>query len=100
MNAAATQCVRMVEVESTQVMSRRGFLTTAGAGVLGTTLAVRSDGRAPGAVRELLVYVGTFTSGKSVGIYLCRLDLGDGSLKHVSTTEGVVNPSYLTIDRA
>lgn len=71
-----------------------------GAGALGATLARRADGGAQGAVRELLVYVGTYTSGKSVGIYLYRLDLGDGSLKRAGTTEGVVNPSYLTIDRA
>ena len=50
--------------------------------------------------RELLVYVGTYTAGKSKGIYLYRLDLADGSLRHAGTTEGVVNPSYLTIDRA
>jgi 6-phosphogluconolactonase len=96
MNPAATQCVRMGEDTSKRETTRRGFLRAAGAGVLGATLA----GRAAGAVRELLVYVGTYTSGKSVGIYLYRLGLGDGSLKHAGTTEGVVNPSYLTIDRA
>ena len=36
----------------TRVVTRRGFLTAAGAGLLGV----------PGAVRELLVYVGTFMS--------------------------------------
>jgi 6-phosphogluconolactonase len=77
-------------------LTRRGFLAAAGAGVVGATLTRR----AAGAARELLVYVGTYTKGKSVGIYLYRLDLGDGSLKHAGTTEGVVNPSYLTIDRA
>ena len=75
-------------------------MAAAGAGVLGATLAGRAEGRVPGAVRELLVYVGTFTTGKSVGIYLCRLNLGDGSLELVGATEGVVNPSYLTVDRA
>jgi 6-phosphogluconolactonase len=81
-------------------MTRRNFLTAAGTGVLGATLTGRADGRAPKASRELLVYVGTYTSGKSVGIYLYRLDLGDGSLKHAGTTAGVSNPSYLTIDPA
>ena len=81
-------------------MTRRGFLMATGGGALGATLAGRADGSGPGAVRELLLYVGTYTKGKSVGIYLYRLDLGDGSLKHAGTTEGVVNPSYLTIDRA
>ena len=96
MNAAATQCVHMSEDKLKQEMTRRVFMATAGAGALGVTLG----GRAARAARELLVYVGTYTSGKSVGIYLYRLDLGDGSLKHAGTTEGVVNPSYLTIDRA
>jgi 6-phosphogluconolactonase len=77
-------------------IKRRVFLTTAGAGTLGAVLA----GRARASSRELLVYVGTYTSGKSEGIYLYRLDLADGSLKHAGTTAGVVNPSYLTIDRA
>ena len=46
---------------------------------------------------SLLVYVGTYTSGKSEGIYLYQLDLSAGELKHVATTKGVVNPSYLTL---
>src|ERR1044071_7521531 len=100
MNPAATQCLLMGEDTLKRALTRRWFLTAAGAGALGTTLARRADGREPGALRELLVYVGTYTKGKSVGIYLYRLDLGDGSLRHAGTTEGVVNPSYLTIDRA
>ena len=80
-------------------MTRRGFLTAAGACALGAAVVGRADGRAV-APRELLVYVGTYTSGKSVGIYLYRLDLGDGSLKHAGTTAGVSNPSYITVDRA
>ena len=92
----------MSDSEFKSGLTRRRFLTAAGTGMLGATLAGRVDGRAPEpvAARELLVYVGTFTTGKSVGIYLYRLDLSDGSLKHVGTTEGIVNPSYLTIDRA
>ena len=81
-----------------QDITRRRFLTAGGACALGATLAGRAARAAR--LREMLVYVGTYTSGKSVGIYLYRLDLGDGSLKQVGTTEGVVNPSYLTIDRA
>src|SRR5258708_12025014 len=44
---------------------------------------------------ELLVYVGTYTTGKSEGIYLYRLNLSSGDLKQVATTRGVVNPSFL-----
>jgi 6-phosphogluconolactonase len=89
----------MSDKELKRDMARRGFLTAAGAGALGATLAGRAHGRAA-AARELLVYVGTYTSGKSAGIYLYRLDLGDGSLRHSGMTGGVVNPSYLTLDRA
>jgi 6-phosphogluconolactonase len=46
---------------------------------------------------ELLVYVGTYTTGKSEGIYLYRLNLTSGELKHVATTRGVVNPSFLAL---
>src|SRR5258706_16080820 len=46
---------------------------------------------------ELLLYVGTYTTGKSEGIYLYRLNLASGELKHVATTSGVVNPSFLTL---
>ena len=51
----------------------------------------------PGPLKELLVYVGTYTSGKSEGIYLYRLDLNSGALSHVSTTKGVAEPSFLTL---
>ncbi len=88
----------MCEDHSEHGVTRRGFLKTAGACAVGATLAGRAEGHMTG--RELLVYVGTYTQGKSVGIYLYRLDLADGSLKHAGTTEGVVNPSYLAIDRA
>src|SRR6185437_158032 len=46
---------------------------------------------------KLRVYVGTYTGGKSEGIYLLELDLPSGAL----TTRGVagraVNPSFLAI---
>ena len=46
---------------------------------------------------ELLVYVGTYTSGKSEGIYLYQLSLASGELKHVTTSKGIKDPSYLTL---
>lgn len=52
-------------------------------------------------VKEMLVYVGTYTSGKSKseGIYIYKLDMETGALNHFSTVAGVVEPSYLTIDK-
>jgi len=82
--------------------TRRLFLRAAGSGAAGLVLA----GSAAGAVqrtarpRELLVYVGTYTSGRSEGIYLCRLRLDTGELRQTGVTRGVPNPSYLALDRA
>jgi 6-phosphogluconolactonase len=47
---------------------------------------------------ELLVYVGTYTNGKSEGIYVYRMDLTGGDLRHAATVKGVSNPSFLAID--
>jgi 6-phosphogluconolactonase len=79
--------------------ARREFLKFAGLGALGLTLSRLPFTRVLGAERagELLVYVGTYTTGKSEGIYLYRFDLSSGQLKHVATTSRVVNPSFLTL---
>jgi len=53
----------------------------------------------PPAARKLTVYVGTYTTGSSEGIYTCALDLTSGELSLVGTTKGVVNPSFLAIDQ-
>jgi 6-phosphogluconolactonase len=45
------------------------------------------------------VYIGTYTSGRSEGIYVCRLDLASGELRRINVAKNVVNPSFLTIDR-
>lgn len=49
-------------------------------------------------IHELTLYVGTYTSGKSEGIYLYRMNVETGELRHFSTVKGVINPSYLAID--
>jgi 6-phosphogluconolactonase len=41
--------------------------------------------------------VGTYTTGKSEGIYLYRLNLSSGELRHFATTRNVVNPSFLAL---
>lgn len=48
--------------------------------------------------KNYMMYVGTYTNGKSEGIYLYRLDPVTGALTHVHTTKGVTNPSFLAID--
>lgn len=83
--------------------TRREFVKTAGFATLGAVVASRethaltTDAAAP---REMFMYVGTYTSGKSEGIYLYRFNLADGSLARAGVTGGVSNPSYLTLDRA
>ena len=77
--------------------ARREFLRFAGLGALGLTLSELPFGRAPKRVGELMLYVGTYTTGKSEGIYLHRLNLSSGELKHAATTRGVVNPSFLAL---
>jgi 6-phosphogluconolactonase len=47
--------------------------------------------------KELMVYVGTYTAGKSKGIYAYRLDLTTGKLTPIGVTEGISNPSFLAI---
>jgi 6-phosphogluconolactonase len=77
---------------------RREFLQAAG--IAGVGLAL------PGVVfpslklergRQLPFFVGTYTSGKSEGIYSYSLNLESGELTHISTTKNVKDPSYLAI---
>jgi 6-phosphogluconolactonase len=84
---------------SSYALLRREFLKIAGLGTVGLTLPTPAFAGAleferPG---ELLVYAGTYTSGKSEGIYLFRLNLTSGELKHVATTKGVKDPSFLAL---
>jgi 6-phosphogluconolactonase len=62
-------------------------------------------------VRDMIVYVGTYTEpirfgtgkileGRGEGIYVYRMDLATGALKLQGTTRGVTNPSYLAFDPA
>jgi 6-phosphogluconolactonase len=79
--------------------SRREFLKFAGLGALGLSLSGLhfADGLRAKRAGQLPVYVGTYTTGKSEGIYLYRFNLSSGELKHVATTKSVVNPSFLTL---
>lgn len=85
---------------SDDASTRRRFLRGVGSGTLGLALSGTLPARSSASERpqELLVYVGTYTTGKSEGIYLYRMNLSSGELKHVATTAGVVNPSFLTLD--
>ena len=55
---------------------------------------------------NVIVYIGTYTQflphvhGTAEGIYVYRLDLATGQLRHLSTASGAVNPSFVTVDAA
>ena len=81
---------------TTETTSRRSFLRLSALAAFGVTssraFAVQTN--------ELKFYVGTYTTGRSEGIYLCRLDLLSGELSLLDVFKGVANPSFLAIDSA
>ncbi len=77
--------------------SRRQFLQAGGIGVFGV-FASRAKAWSI-QDRELTLYVGTYTSGKSEGIYVYRMDRSTGALTRFSSIKSV-NPSFLTIDKS
>lgn len=46
---------------------------------------------------QTLVYVGTYTRGRSEGIYVYRLDPSSGALEFASEVTGIDNPSFLAL---
>jgi 6-phosphogluconolactonase len=47
--------------------------------------------------QQYYLFTGTYTNGKSKGIYIYRFNLSKGTVSPVSITENVENPSYLAI---
>lgn len=78
--------------------SRRGFLWAGGFGVLGA-FAFRGIAQSHQTARSRPLYVGTYTSGKSEGIYLYSMDMSSGELKYSKSVKRVVDPSFLAIGR-
>lgn len=78
-------------------LSRRQFMKAGGIGVFGL-MASRANAWSS-QTNEVTLYVGTYTSGKSEGIYVCRFDRNLPGLKVISSIKSV-NPSFLTIDRS
>jgi 6-phosphogluconolactonase len=82
---------------TTDNFSRRQFLWTGGIGLLSAS-TFRAHAWSNQA-RELTLYVGTYTSGKSEGIYGYHMDRATGELKVFNSFKSV-NPSFLAIDRS
>ncbi len=83
---------------------RRQFCKTAGAFAAGMSLPASLEAgesalqpRKP-PIKDWLLYVGTYTNGKSEGIYVYRMNAATGALTHQSTAKGVSNPAFLAID--
>ncbi|HMK38538.1 MAG TPA: lactonase family protein [Bacteroidota bacterium] len=85
----------------TRKITRREFLATAGTGLAGIIAAdtLFAGVRLPGDPAIARLFVGTYTSGKSEGIYRCRFDTASGELHVESATGGVTNPSFIALDR-
>ncbi|ULQ57326.1 lactonase family protein [Flavihumibacter rivuli] len=47
--------------------------------------------------QQYYLFTGTYTTGKSEGIYVYKFDAADGSITPIDTAKGVENPSYLTL---
>jgi len=77
------------------MLDRRHFLKAGGIGVFGV-LASRSlawSNQVP------MIYIGTYTSGKSEGIYGYQFDPQSGALTRINSIKST-NPSFLAIDRS
>jgi 6-phosphogluconolactonase len=61
------------------------------------TLEEKAAGRPQNQNHTILVYVGTYTSGESKGIYNLELDLRTGELSEPELAAEVINPSFLAI---
>jgi 6-phosphogluconolactonase len=48
--------------------------------------------------QDLIMYVGTYTRGKSEGIYLYRMNAASGEVQPLGIAKDIANPSYLAID--
>jgi 6-phosphogluconolactonase len=74
--------------------SRRQFLKAGGIGVFGV-LAFRADAW----TQDRVLYIGTYTSGKSEGIYVYKFASQVGALGDFESKKSV-NPSFVTVDRS
>ena len=75
--------------------SRRQFLKTGGLALFG---AVALPANA-WTTQDSFLYIGTYTSGQSEGIYLYRMNTATGEFNRVNSFKST-NPSFLAIDRS
>ena len=82
-------------------IARRTFLHQLGAGGLGAVgLGAAGCATAPRGGSEIPLYIGTYTRGRSRGIYLGRFDGASGQVSVDAVVEGIQNPSFLVLNPA
>jgi 6-phosphogluconolactonase len=83
--------------------SRREFLAAVGGAGVIFSLAGSADSQTTKGekTKEMLVYIGTYTSGKSKsqGIYIYKFNPENGALRPYKIVGNVVEPSFLAIDK-
>lgn len=77
--------------------SRRDFIKTTLAGTFAAGVVQRGWGEESATSKEPLVFIGTYTSGKSKGIYTYRFDSSTGALAPAADAMKADNPSFLAI---
>jgi 6-phosphogluconolactonase len=82
-------------------ITRRNFIKTIGIGIAGSITASKLPAgvRLPASSGSAKLFVGTYTNGKSEGIYRCLFNVDSGELTVECVTKGVTNPSFLAVDR-
>ncbi len=83
---------------SSNQFTRREFVKASGLAALARSIPVSAQTGSKRKLKELLMYVGTYTKGRSESIYIYRMNLADGQLKPAATIKGISNPSFLAID--
>src|SRR6185369_11617391 len=81
-------------------INRRKFIETATTFAAGAALSDRLIESANAAQKDWLLYIGTYTSGKSKseGIYIYRMNATTGELKRQGVAGATPDPSFLAID--
>ena len=81
-------------------LTRRDFLSVCGSSTAGLLLAQTSVAQSRKInSKEMLLYVGTYTSKGSEGIYVYKFDAETGALSRLQVVRNVAEPSFLTIDK-
>lgn len=81
-------------------LTRKQFLALLGFGAISSLTLKKSMAEVlMNESNEYPFYAGTYTDGKSKGIYYCNMIRKNGELTVKNSTGGILNPSFLTFDR-